>query len=34
VEHDNHAAQATYRKMGMEMTSYQVMEMCPIRITV
>lgn len=28
VEHDNHAAQATYKKMGMAMTSYQVMEAC------
>jgi ribosomal protein S18 acetylase RimI-like enzyme len=26
VEHDNAAAQATYRKMGMAMTGYQVME--------
>jgi GNAT superfamily N-acetyltransferase len=26
VEHDNQAAQATYHKMGMAMTSYQVME--------
>lgn len=26
VEHDNLAAQATYRKMGMVMTGYQVME--------
>ncbi len=26
VEHDNAAAQATYRKMGMVMTGYQVME--------
>ena len=28
VEHDNQVAQATYRKMGMEMTGYHVMEMC------
>jgi GNAT superfamily N-acetyltransferase len=26
VEHDNQIAQATYRKMGMVMTGYQVME--------
>jgi len=26
VEHDNGAAQATYRQMGMAMTGYQVME--------
>lgn len=26
VEHDNAVAQATYRKMGMAMTGYQVME--------
>ncbi len=26
VEHDNGGAQATYRKMGMAMTGYQVME--------
>jgi GNAT superfamily N-acetyltransferase len=26
VEHDNSVAQATYRKMGMAMTGYQVME--------
>ena len=26
VEHDNQIAQATYRKMGMAMTGYQVME--------
>ncbi|MSQ93908.1 MAG: GNAT family N-acetyltransferase [Gemmataceae bacterium] len=26
VEHDNQVAQATYRKMGMVMTRYQVME--------
>lgn len=26
VEHDNAIAQATYRKMGMAMTGYQVME--------
>jgi GNAT superfamily N-acetyltransferase len=31
VEHENHAAQATYRKMGMEMTGYQVMGMELIR---
>ena len=26
VEHDNAVAQATYRKMGMALTGYQVME--------
>lgn len=26
VEHDNHVAQETYRKMGMTMTGYHVME--------
>ncbi len=30
VEHDNLTAQATYRKLGMTMTSYHVMEACPI----
>ena len=30
VEHDNAAAQATYRKMGMAMTGYQVMEQYPL----
>lgn len=28
VEHDNLVAQATYQKLGMEMTSYHVMESC------
>jgi GNAT superfamily N-acetyltransferase len=30
VEHDNQVAQATYQKLGMEMTGYQVMEMYPL----
>ncbi len=30
VEHDNLTAQATYKKLGMTMTSYHVMEACPI----
>ena len=30
VEHDNLAAQATYKRLGMTMTSYHVMEACPI----
>ena len=30
VEHDNRAAQATYQKMGMAMTGYQVMEQYPL----
>jgi ribosomal protein S18 acetylase RimI-like enzyme len=30
VEHDNQVAQATYRKLGLEMTGYHVMEKCPI----
>jgi GNAT superfamily N-acetyltransferase len=34
VEHDNHVAQATYEKLGMEMTGYHVMEMCPLESTV
>jgi GNAT superfamily N-acetyltransferase len=28
VEHDNLVAQATYKKLGMAMTGYHVMEMC------
>jgi GNAT superfamily N-acetyltransferase len=34
VEHDNHVAQATYAKLGMETTGYHVMEMCPIEFPV
>jgi GNAT superfamily N-acetyltransferase len=34
VEHDNHVAQATYKKLGMAMTGYHVMEMCPLESTV
>ena len=30
VEHDNAIAQATYQKLGMIMTGYQVMEVCPL----
>jgi ribosomal protein S18 acetylase RimI-like enzyme len=30
VEHDNHVAQTTYKKLGMEMTGYHVMEKCPL----
>ena len=30
VEHDNAIAQATYKKLGMILTGYQVMEVCPI----
>jgi ribosomal protein S18 acetylase RimI-like enzyme len=30
VEHDNQIAQATYQKMGMTLTSYHLMEKCPI----
>ena len=32
VEHDNQVAQATYEKLGMEMTRYHVMEMSSIKI--
>jgi GNAT superfamily N-acetyltransferase len=32
VEHDNAAAQATYRKLGFTMTNYNVMEMYPIGV--
>jgi len=31
VERDNSAAHATYRKMGLEWTTYQVMEQYPLR---
>jgi ribosomal protein S18 acetylase RimI-like enzyme len=31
VEHDNRAAQATYQKLGMAMTGYQVMEAYPLK---
>jgi GNAT superfamily N-acetyltransferase len=30
VEHDNHVAQATYDKLGMTLTSYRIMEECPL----
>lgn len=30
VEHDNQAAQHTYRKLGFAMTNYHVMEMYPL----
>ena len=30
VEHDNAIAQATYKKLGMIMSRYQVMEVCPL----
>ncbi|MBI3821918.1 MAG: GNAT family N-acetyltransferase [Planctomycetes bacterium] len=30
VEHDNHAAQETYKKLGMVLTGYQVMEVYPL----
>ena len=30
VEHDNLVAQATYKKLGMEVTGYQLMEVYPI----
>lgn len=30
VEHDNHTAQATYKKLGMAMTGYHVMEVYPL----
>ncbi|MBI1832117.1 MAG: GNAT family N-acetyltransferase [Planctomycetes bacterium] len=30
VEHDNHVAQATYKKLGMALTGYQVMEVYPL----
>ncbi len=30
VEHDNHAAQATYKRLGFAVTNYNVMEMYPI----
>ena len=30
VEHDNQVAQATYAKLGMALTSYHVMEKCPL----
>ena len=33
VEHENAAAQTTYRKMGMAMTGYQVMEQYPLEKT-
>ena len=31
VEHDNHVAQETYRKLGLEMTNYHVMERYPLK---
>jgi len=31
VEHDNRIAQETYRKMGMTITGYHVMEVCPLQ---
>jgi GNAT superfamily N-acetyltransferase len=34
VEHDNRVAQATYEKLGMAMTGYHVMEMCPMEFPV
>ncbi len=30
VEHENHAAQQTYLKLGMERTGYLVLEKCPL----
>src|SRR5581483_9730934 len=30
VERENHAAQATYRGLGLEVTNYLVMEQCPL----
>jgi GNAT superfamily N-acetyltransferase len=30
VEHDNHVAQATYKKLAMVMTAYHVMEVYPL----
>jgi ribosomal protein S18 acetylase RimI-like enzyme len=30
VEHDNNIAQATYQKLGMTLTSYHLMEKCPL----
>ncbi len=30
VERDNHVAQETYRRLGMEQTSYLVFERCPL----
>jgi GNAT superfamily N-acetyltransferase len=30
VEHENHAAQQTYLRMGMERTTYLVLERCPL----
>ena len=30
VEHDNHAAQETYLRLGMERTGYLVLERCPL----
>jgi ribosomal protein S18 acetylase RimI-like enzyme len=30
VEHENHAAQETYARLGMEKTSYWVFERCPL----
>jgi GNAT superfamily N-acetyltransferase len=30
VEHDNHVAQQTYLKLGMERTGYFVLERCPV----
>jgi len=34
VEHDNLVAQETYRKLGMAVTGYQLMEVCLTRFTV
>jgi ribosomal protein S18 acetylase RimI-like enzyme len=31
VDHDNEAAQATYRKLGMVMTGYRLMELYPLK---
>lgn len=31
VEHDNQIAQATYKKLGMVMTGYHLMEVCPLK---
>ena len=32
VEHDNVIAQETYRKLGMEMTGYKLMETCSVHV--
>ncbi len=33
VEEENLSAQATYRSLGMSKTHYQLMEICPLRMT-